>query len=106
MNSLNFYSILKFYKSFTYLQQVFILFDKLGIIKSRSKNGGYTMEKFNKISIQEISKKDMFTIINALDIAGHHTRSNDYKELKDQIIEQLCELADCDEEEFLLFLQS
>ncbi|RBP46834.1 hypothetical protein [Garciella nitratireducens] len=64
------------------------------------------MEEFNKISIQEISKKDMFTIINALDIANHYTQNIEYKELKNQIVEQLCELADCNEEEFLLFLQS
>lgn len=67
---------------------------------------GAHMEEFNKISIQEMAKEDMFTIINALDVASHHTQNFAYKELKDQIVGQLCELAGCNEEEFLLFLQS
>ncbi len=64
------------------------------------------MENFNKISIQEMSKKDMFTIINALDLAAHNTRKYEYLDLKEQILNQLCDLAGCNEEEFLAFLQS
>lgn len=64
------------------------------------------MEEFNKISIQEMSKKDMFTILNALDFAAHHTRDLEYRNLKEQIMGQLCKLAGCNEEEFLIFLQS
>lgn len=64
------------------------------------------MENFNKISIQEIPKKDLYTIISALDLAAKNTNDSGYTELKEQIVMQLCTLADCDEEEFLLFLQS
>lgn len=64
------------------------------------------MENFNKISIQEMSKKDMYTIINALDIAANNTNDCEYTELKEQFLKQLCGLAGCNEEEFLVFLQS
>jgi hypothetical protein len=64
------------------------------------------MENFNKISIQEMSKKDMYTIINALDLAAHNTKDCEYTELKNQIMKQLCNLAGCNEDEFLVFLQS
>lgn len=64
------------------------------------------MENFNKISIQEMSKKDMYTIINALDLAAHNTKDYEYTELKEQIVSQLCKIAGCNEEEFLVFLQS
>ncbi len=64
------------------------------------------MEEFNKISIQEMSKQDMFIILNALDIAAQHTKKEEYRDLKDHIMEQLCKLANCNEEEFLVFLKS
>lgn len=64
------------------------------------------MENFNKISIQEMSKKDMYTIINALDLAANSTKDYEYTELKEQIMKQLCMLAGCNEDEFLAFLQS
>lgn len=64
------------------------------------------MENFNKINIQDMPKKDLYTIINALDLAAKDTSDFKYLELKEEIIEQLCALAECDEEDFILFLQS
>ncbi len=64
------------------------------------------MEDFNKISIQEMSKKDMFTIIKALELAAESTNDYEYIDLKEDILSQLCDLAGCSQEEFLALLQS
>ena len=62
------------------------------------------MEDFNKISIQEMSKKDMFTIIKALELAAESTNDYEYIDLKEDILSHyvICWLQP---EEFLL-LQS
>ena len=44
------------------------------------------MEDFNKISIQEMSKKDMFTIIKALELAAESTNDYEYIDLKDCLL--------------------
>ncbi|MCR1899781.1 hypothetical protein NSA47_12440 [Irregularibacter muris] len=62
------------------------------------------MEDFNKITIQELPKEDMLTIISALDYAAKHTKDFEYGDLKEQILVQLCSLAGCSEKEFLEFL--
>lgn len=64
------------------------------------------MEDFNKISIQEMSKNNMYTIIKALEYAGKHSQEEEYIELRKQIVEQLCTLAGCEERAFLHFLRS
>jgi len=62
------------------------------------------MQEFEKISIAEISKKDMFMIIEALEYAGKNTKIDDYLKLKDNIIRDLSELADSSGVEFLQYL--
>ncbi|KXG74406.1 hypothetical protein [Thermotalea metallivorans] len=63
------------------------------------------MEQFDRISIEEISKKDMLMIIKALEYTGENTKIASFINLKDSIVKQLSELADTTEEEFLLYLQ-
>lgn len=63
------------------------------------------MEVFNKISIEEISKKDLYMIIEALDYTGKSTNNNDYLELKSSMLNQLCSLAEVSEDDFLKILQ-
>ncbi|QZY56340.1 hypothetical protein [Crassaminicella profunda] len=63
------------------------------------------MEDFDKISIQEISKKDMLMILQALEYTGENTKIDAFISLKDSILQQLCLLAETAEEEFLGYLE-
>lgn len=63
------------------------------------------MQEFKKISISEISKTDMVLILEALEFTGNNTKVEDFIQLKDAIIQDLSELADTTEEQFLKYLQ-
>jgi hypothetical protein len=59
------------------------------------------MEQFDKISISEISKKDMNLILKALLYAGEGTNDSRYIDLRNNFIEELSLLINCSREEFL-----
>ncbi|HHV25825.1 hypothetical protein FYJ27_08850 [Anaerosalibacter bizertensis] len=63
------------------------------------------MHKFDKISIAEMSKKDMLIILEALDYTGKNTNIKDFIVLKNNIVKELSLLADSSEEEFLNYLE-
>ncbi|MCT4605613.1 MAG: hypothetical protein N4A64_05815 [Marinisporobacter sp.] len=63
------------------------------------------MEAFNKISIEEIPKKDMLMILQALEYTGENTKIDAFISLKNSILQQLCLLAETTEEKFLAYLQ-
>ncbi len=63
------------------------------------------MQQFDKISISEISKKDMLTILEALKYTGEKTKISSYIHLKNNIVKELSELAETSEEEFLEYLE-
>ena len=63
------------------------------------------MESFDKISIAEISKKDMLLIIEALDYTGKNKNSTSYIDLKDNIVKELSILSGSNEDEFLDYLR-
>lgn len=63
------------------------------------------MENFDRISIEEISKKDMLMILKALEYTGENTHINAFISLKDNILKQLCSLAETTEEDFLVYLE-
>lgn len=67
--------------------------------------GEPAVDEFSKISFEEISKRDMFIIIKALEYTGENTKIPSFIELKDAIIKQLTALTDYTEEEFLEYLQ-
>lgn len=62
------------------------------------------MEYFDKISIAEMNKKDMLLIIKALEFTGNNTNDNKYIDLKNSILEELSELANCSESQFIDYL--
>lgn len=62
------------------------------------------MQEFEKISIAEISKKDMLVILEALEYTGRNTNIDTFLKLKDSIIKELSELADTSEDEFINYL--
>lgn len=63
------------------------------------------MQEFDKISIAEISKKDMLMIIEALEYTGKNTNIDSFLKLRNSIIKELSELADSTEEEFIQYLK-
>lgn len=63
------------------------------------------MRDFDKISIQEMSKDDMFLIIEALAYTGKNTKINDFIELRNNIVQEFSSLAEISEEEFLEYLK-
>ncbi len=63
------------------------------------------MEQFDRISVEEIPKKDMLMILKALEYTGENTGIHSFLSLKDSILKQLCTLANTTEEEFLCFLE-
>ncbi|MCT4594081.1 MAG: hypothetical protein N4A57_07430 [Anaeromicrobium sp.] len=63
------------------------------------------LETFNKIAIEEINKRDLLMIIEALDYTGKNKNNQDFIDLKDSMLRQLCSLAETNEEEFLSLLE-
>ncbi|QQY80380.1 hypothetical protein EDD65_1231 [Keratinibaculum paraultunense] len=62
------------------------------------------MRKFDKISIQEMSKEDMLMIIKALEYTGANTNIQAFLTLRDNILKELASLAESSENEFLAYL--
>lgn len=63
------------------------------------------MQAFDKITIQEMSKDDMFLIIEALEYTGKNAKINEFLELRNNILQELSSLAEISEEEFLEYLK-
>lgn len=63
------------------------------------------MLEFEKISIAEISKKDMLLLLEALEYTGLQTNIDDFIELRSNILKDLSELADTSEDVFLEYLE-
>jgi len=63
------------------------------------------MRKFDKISIQEMSKDDMLLIIEALEYTGSNTKIDEFIDLRNNILQELSSLAESSEEEFLDYLK-
>ncbi|WFA09873.1 hypothetical protein [Tissierella sp. Yu-01] len=63
------------------------------------------MREFDKISIQEMSKDDMFLIIEALEYTGKNTKIKEFIQLRNNILQELSSLAEISEEEFLEYLK-
>ena len=52
------------------------------------------MINFDKISIDQISKRDLLIIIQALDYTYENTKIEDFSKLKDSLLEELRLLAE------------
>lgn len=63
------------------------------------------MEDFDSVSIQEVSKRDMLMILQALEYTGEKTNIDAFISLKNSILQQLCSLAETTEEKFLQYLE-
>ena len=63
------------------------------------------MEAFDRISIEEVSKRDMLMILKALEYTGVNAKIPSFIALKNDLLEQLCSLAEASEDEFLGYLE-
>ena len=63
------------------------------------------MELFDQISINSLSKKDLLLIIKALEYTNENTGLNDFIELRDNIVKEICFLSDTTEDSFIKFLE-
>lgn len=63
------------------------------------------MQEFDKISIPELSKKNMFMILHALEYTGKNANINSFVQLKKEILKELSELAETTEENFMKYLE-
>lgn len=63
------------------------------------------MREFEKISIAEMSKKDMLMILEALEYTGTNTKIDAFLNLKNSIVKELSTLSESGEKEFIEYLQ-
>lgn len=63
------------------------------------------MHNFDKITIQEMSKKDMLLIIKALEFTGIEKEAEDYLYLRKSFIEELASLSEIPLENFMKYLE-
>ena len=63
------------------------------------------MQDFDKISIQEMSKNDMLLIIKALEYTGNETKINGFLDLKDNILNELSDIAEVSKADFMKYLE-
>ena len=63
------------------------------------------MELFDKISIDQISKRDLLLIIKSLEYTFENTKLDEFINLKNSLVKELCFLANTTEDKFLDFLQ-
>jgi len=63
------------------------------------------MKEFDKIAIQEISKEDMLLIIEALEYTSLNTNISAFMDLRNNIVNELANLAETNEDEFLSYLK-
>ena len=64
------------------------------------------MINFDKISIDQISKRDLLIIIQALDYTYEDTKIEDFSKLKDSLLEELSLLAEVPTQDELIKILS
>lgn len=63
------------------------------------------MQEFDKISIPELSKQNMFMILHALEYTGENANLDSFIQLKKEILKELSTLAETTEENFMKYLE-
>ncbi len=63
------------------------------------------MEFFEQVSINDLSKRDLLLLIKALEFTGDNTKLDEFIDLKNNIVKELCFLTETTEEEFINYLE-
>ncbi|RDY24135.1 hypothetical protein CHF27_004785 [Romboutsia maritimum] len=64
------------------------------------------MELIDQISINALSKRDLLLIIKALEYTNENTKLNEFIDLRNSIIKELCFLTNTTEDVFVNYLES
>ena len=64
------------------------------------------MELIDHVSINSLSKRDLLLIIKALEFTTENTNLNDFIELRNSIVKELCFLTNTTEEVFIDYLEA
>ena len=64
------------------------------------------MELIDQVSINSLSKRDLLLIIKALEFTNENTNLNDFIELWNSIVKELCFLTETTEETFINYLEA
>lgn len=63
------------------------------------------MESIDQVSINDLSKRDLLLLIKALEYTGESTKLEEFLNLKNNIVKELCFLTESTEEEFIHYLE-
>ncbi len=61
---------------------------------------------FDQVSINALSKRDLLLIVKALEYTNENTGIEDFMDLRNSIVKELCFLTETSEEEFVNYLES
>ncbi|GAA0241751.1 hypothetical protein [Metaclostridioides mangenotii] len=64
------------------------------------------MESIDKVSIDSLSKKDLLLIIKALEFTNETTKLDDFIDLRNNIVKELCFLTNTTESDFINYLET
>lgn len=63
------------------------------------------MESIDQVSINDLSKRDLLLLIKALEFTGEKTKLDEFINLKNSIVKELCFLTETTEQEFINYLE-
>lgn len=63
------------------------------------------MEPIDQVSINDLSKRDLLLLIKALEFTGENTKLDEFINLKNSIVKELCFLTETNEQEFINYLE-
>ena len=64
------------------------------------------MELFDQVSINALSKRDLLLIIKALEYTSENTGLEDFIDLRNNMVKEICFLTETSEKDFIDYLES
>ncbi|MDK2564582.1 hypothetical protein QOZ84_13655 [Romboutsia sedimentorum] len=64
------------------------------------------MELIDQVSINALSKRDLLLIVKALEYTNENTGLEDFIDLRNSIVKELCFLTSTTEEQFVNYLET
>lgn len=64
------------------------------------------MGLFDQVSINALSQRDLLLIVKALEYTNENTGIEDFIDLRNSIVKELCFLTETTEKEFINYLES
>ena len=64
------------------------------------------MELIDQVSINALSKRDLLLILKALEYTNENTGLEDFIDLRNNIVKEICFVSETTEEDFVNYLES